>query len=216
MEEARKVVEEITYWQEKSFEETGDHFIHASDEWFMIAGLPIPPASLYDGYGQLENGVGMVRLLLDDFHESLDALKKAAASDQKLFDYLKNFKYTYTVVSGKLIHPYIVDMMDEAMAFCSGLKVNCAEIINHFFGEGITVTGLLTGQDIIGQLSGRELGDKLLLPQNILRAGENYLLDDITVPQIEEKLGIDIEIIRNEGDDLIDRLFRLSENGFRL
>jgi NifB/MoaA-like Fe-S oxidoreductase len=87
MEEARKVVEEITYWQEKSFEETGDHFIHASDEWFMIAGLPIPPASLYDGYGQLENGVGMVRLLLDDFHESLDALKKAAASDQKLFDY---------------------------------------------------------------------------------------------------------------------------------
>lgn len=216
MEEARKVVEEITYWQEKSFEETGDHFIHASDEWFMIAGLPIPPASLYDGYGQLENGVGMVRLLLDDFHESLDALKKVAASDQKLFDYLKNFKYTYTVVSGKLIHPYIVDMMDEAMAFCSGLKVNCAEIINHFFGEGITVTGLLTGQDIIGQLEGRELGDKLLLPQNILRAGENYLLDDITVPQIEEKLGIDIEIIRNEGDDLIDRLFRLSENGFRL
>ena len=107
-------------------------------------------------------------------------------------------------------------MMNEVMEYCPGLKVNCAEIINHFFGEGITVTGLLTGQDIIGQLKGKDLGNKLLLPQNVLRAGENYLLDDITVPQIEEQLSIDIEIIRNEGDDLIDRLFRLSENGFRL
>lgn len=215
-EDARKVVEEITYWQDKSFEETGEHFIHASDEWFMIAGLPIPPASLYDGYGQLENGVGMVRLLLDDFHEALDSLKEKAKEDKKLFDYLKNFSYTYSVATGRLIYPYICQIMKEAEDYCPGLKVNVNEIVNHFFGERITVTGLLTGQDIIAQMKGKELGQALLMPMNVLRAGENYLLDDVTVPQIEEALNIPIEIIRAEGDDLIAHLFRLKENGFEI
>jgi len=215
-EDAREVVKEISYWQEKSFKETGDHFIHASDEWFMIADLPIPPASLYDGYGQLENGVGMVRLLLDDFHKSLDDLKEKANKDKKLFDYLQNFSYTYSVATGRLIYPYIKGIMQEAMDYCKGLKVNVYEITNNFFGERITVTGLLTGQDIIAQLKEKELGQSLLMPINVLRSGENYLLDDITVPQIEEALDIKIEIVKSEGDDLIDRLFRLKENGFEI
>mgnify|MGYP002623954491 CR=1 FL=1 len=215
-EDALKVVEEISYWQELSYRETSDHFVHASDEWFMIADLPIPDANLYDGYGQLENGVGMVRLMIDDFHYAMGLLKDEAAKNQKLFDYLRDFKYTNTVVSGKLIHPYVSKLMDEAMDFCPGLKVNCAEIINHFFGEGITVTGLLTGRDIIDQLKDKKLGDRLLLPSNILRAGEDYLLDDVTVSQIEEALDIKIEILSDSGNDLIDKLFRLTENGFSI
>ncbi len=210
-EDARDVVKELSYWQEKSLKEYGDHFVHASDEWFMIGDLPIPEASMYDGYGQLENGVGMVRLLLDDFHESLEHLKQKAQKDKKIFDYLNNFEYHYSIATGRLIYPYICQIMEEAQNFCKGLKVDVHGIVNNFFGERITVTGLLTGQDIIEQLKGKDLGKSLFLPMNVLRAGENYLLDDVTVPQIEEALGVPIEIVSCEGDDLVDKLFRLSE-----
>lgn len=201
-EDARKVIEEIEYWQNKSFEEYQDHFVHASDEWYMIAELPIPDAIVYDDYGQLENGVGMVRLLLDEFDEALNDIKENGLEGIDL----NTFKAEVSTVSGKLIYPYICMMSEKLTEVIPGLTVHVHEITNNFFGERITVTGLLTGQDIIEQLRGQKLGDALVLPQNVLRAGEDYLLDDVRICDIERELGVKIRIIKSGGMDFIKGL----------
>ncbi len=198
-EDAREVIKEIEYWQEKSFEKYHDHFVHASDEWYMIAELPIPEAESYDDYGQLENGVGMVRLLLDEFDEALLDARNNGVDGKELSSY----KTSASTVSGRLIYPFICDMVDKLEKAAPDISVHCYEIRNDFFGERITVTGLLTGQDIIAQLKGKELGDTLLLPQNVLRAGEDYLLDDIHISDIERALGVRVRIIKNGGDEFI-------------
>jgi putative radical SAM enzyme (TIGR03279 family) len=198
-EDAREVIKEIEYWQEKSFEKYHDHFVHASDEWYMIAELPIPEAESYDDYGQLENGVGMVRLLLDEFDEALLDARNNGVDGKELSSY----KTSVSTVSGRLIYPFICDMVDKLEKAAPDISVHCYEIRNDFFGERITVTGLLTGQDIIAQLKGKELGDTLLLPQNVLRAGEDYLLDDIHISDIERALGVKVRIIKNGGDEFI-------------
>ncbi len=197
--DARKVIEEIEFWQDKSFKEYGDHFVHASDEWYMIAGLPIPDAEIYDDYGQLENGVGMVRLLLDEFYEALDDIKKNGLEGIDI----NTYNSEVSTASGKLIYPYICEMAKELTAVIPGLTVHVHEITNNFFGERITVTGLLTGQDIIAQLKGQKLGDVLILPQNVLRAGEDYLLDDVKISDIERELDIKVRIIKSGGMDFI-------------
>ncbi len=198
-EDAREVIKEIEYWQEKSFEKYHDHFVHASDEWYMIAELPIPEAESYDDYGQLENGVGMVRLLIDEFDEALLDARNNGVDGKELSSY----KTSVSTVSGRLIYPFICDMVDKLEKAAPDIRVHCYEIRNDFFGERITVTGLLTGQDIIAQLKGKELGDTLLLPQNVLRAGEDYLLDDIHISDIERALGVKVRIIKNGGDEFI-------------
>ena len=198
-EDAREVIKEIEYWQNKSFGEYNDHFVHASDEWYMIADLPIPEAETYDDYGQLENGVGMVRLLIDEFDEALSELKQR----DDLGTDLKNYSASVSTVSGKLIYPFICDMVDKLKEVVPGLKIHSYEITNNFFGERITVTGLLTGKDIIEQLKGKELGDTLFLPQNLLRAGEDYLLDDIHISDIERELSVKVKILKSGGRDFI-------------
>lgn len=200
-EDAREVIKEISYWQDKAFAEGGTHFVHASDEWYLLAELPIPEADLYDGYGQYENGVGMLRLLIDEFHEGMEILKRDHGAQ------VADYKAEMSLATGRLAYPTIKSLVDEAMEYCPGLTVYTYPIRNDFFGERITVSGLLTGGDIIKQLKGQKLGNKLFLPQNVLRAGENYLLDDVTLPQIEEELGVQIDIIKQAGYHLVSELF---------
>ena len=207
-EDAKEVIREVEYWQDKIYAESGSHFVHASDEWYMIAGLDIPPASIYDGYGQLENGVGMVRLLMDEFREALDMVRNDYA------DYIKDYKDELSIATGRLIYPYIKMLSQEAMDICPGLKVHVYEIVNNFFGERITVSGLLTGQDIIAQMKDVPKGNRMLLPQNVLRSGENYLLDDVTVPQIEESLNTKVDIIKSPGYCLVSDFFQIEEEKF--
>ena len=197
--DALEVIREIEYWQNKAFEEYGDHFVHASDEWYMIAELPIPGAEIYDDYGQLENGVGMVRLLLDEFEEALTELKNGGFPD---FD-PKTYNRKVSTASGRLIYPYICEMARRLSDVVPGLEIHVNEIVNNFFGERITVTGLLTGQDIIAQLKGKDLGDTLFLPQNVLRAGEDYLLDDVHIGDIERELDVKVDILKSGGRDFI-------------
>ncbi len=204
-EDAIEVIREIEYWQAKAYDEYGDHFVHASDEWYMIAKKEIPGSETYDDYGQLENGVGMVRLLLDEFEDALNDIKENGIEGIDFNEY----KAEVSTASGKLIYPFICDMADKLMELIPGLKIHTYEITNNFFGERITVTGLLTGQDIIAQLKGKELGETLLLPQNVLRAGEDYLLDDVHVSDIESALGTKISIIQSGGRDFISGVLRL-------
>ena len=203
-EDACRVIDLIESWQKKIFEEHGIHFVHASDEWYFLAGRDFPEADRYDGYIQLENGVGMMRLLIDEFDEEFARLQSERSKE------LSEVERHISIATGRLVYPCIKEMAERAMSICTGLKVHVYEIINEFFGERITVSGLLTGQDIIKQLKGRELGDILYLPQNLLRSGEDYLLDDVTVSDIERELDIRVGISGSEGRDLIEVLFGLS------
>lgn len=195
-EDAKAVVEVIERWQKKLYDEYGTHFIHAGDEWYIMAGLPLPKEETYDGYIQLENGVGMMRLLIEEFHE---ALRETGATDRPI---------KKDIVTGKLAYPFICALMDEARAKLKNLDVNVHCIRNDFFGESITVTGLVTGQDIIGQLKSKPLSGELLVPVNMLRSGEEVFLDDVTLKDIENALQVKACIIQSSGQDLMDLILR--------
>ena len=114
------------------------------------------------------------------------------------------------MATGVLAYPYICGMAREVTELLPGIKIHVYEITNHFFGEMITVAGLLTGNDIIGQLRGKALGQRLLLPRNTLRSGEDVFLDDVTVGEMEKALQVKIDIVKSSGYDFIDAL--LGEN----
>lgn len=196
-EDAIKVLQTIHKWQAEAYEKSGLHFIHASDEFYLLAEWELPEAESYDGYLQLENGVGMLRLLLDEFEE---AYKNIAEDDAK-----KNeMKHTISVVTGQLAYPTIKKLAERMEEKFPNKKIHVYAVRNDFFGEKITVAGLLTGQDIIAQLRDRELGERLLLPVSLLRSGEEILLDDVTVTDIENALQVKIDIVKSSGRDFID------------
>lgn len=200
-EDAQRVLEIIHRWQEKLYPEYGLHFVHASDEWYILAGQELPEEENYDGYLQLENGVGMLRLLTEEFEDSLHALKENGAMAR-----WNGRKREISVVTGRISYPYIKRMTERLEELFEGLRVHVYPIRNDFFGELITVTGLLTGQDIAAQLTGQELGEELLLPQNVLRSGEQVLLDDYTVEKLADTLQVPVNIVKSSGYDFTETI----------
>ena len=199
-EDAVLTLELIHRYQKLCFEKYGIHFIHSSDEWYIMAGQEVPEEERYDGYLQLENGVGMVRLLLNEFHEELDRrIKDGSLPDHKL-------KAEYSIATGRLIFPYIEKMAKELMHHCPGLKLNVYAIRYDFFGERITVSGLLTGKDILAQMKEKEKGSRLYLPCNVLRSGEDVFLDDLHVQDLEKALQVPISIVKSSGHDLVEAM----------
>lgn len=193
-EEAREVLSVIHRWQEKIYKQYGLHFIHAGDEWYLLAEEDIPEEERYDGYLQLENGVGMLRLLFNEFEEGMSRLGGGPGSG------------AISAATGKLAYPYIRRMADRVEEQFTGRKIHVYCIRNDFFGERITVSGLVTGQDIIAQLKGKELGSRLLLPCNMLKADEDVFLDDITVKEVSDALQVPVDIVKSSGQDLIDAM----------
>ena len=197
-EDAKEVLAIIHKWQDKLYPEHGKHFIHASDEWYILAEEEMPEESRYDGYLQLENGVGMLRLLQEEFADAVATLK-----EKKVLPDTEH-KETISMVTGKLAYPYIKSMAEQMMELVPGLTIYVYEISNEFFGEMITVSGLLTGQDIRKQLIGKKVGGRLLLPQNVLRSGETVFLDDLTVEDLEKTLQVKIDIVKSSGYDFVE------------
>ena len=193
-EDAEEVLEVIHRWQKKIYEEYGLHFIHAGDEWYLLAEEEVPEEERYDGYLQLENGVGMLRLLFNEFEERFSEMK----GDGR--------KAELSAATGKLAFPYIKRMAERIGEKYPGVKIRVYCIRNDFFGERITVSGLLTGQDIIAQLKGKELGSALLLPCNMLKADEDVFLDDLTVKDVSDALQVRVDIVKSSGRDLADAL----------
>lgn len=190
-EDARKVLDCVHGWQKKFYEEYGLHFIHCSDEWYILAGDPMPPEEQYDGYLQLENGVGMLRLLDT---EVLDEMAKREGDDRTS---------KLSIATGRLAAPYIEKNISHIRQKYPGIDVTVYPIRNDFFGPMITVSGLITGQDLIAQLQGQPLGERLLIPCNMLRAGENVFLDDVTVEEAEEKLNVKITVVNEDGASFV-------------
>ncbi len=195
-EDAKKVLDQIHRWQKKAYEEYGSHFVHASDEWYLLAEEELPEEASYDGYLQLENGVGMLRLLDTEFEE---ALSQAEGDD---------VSRKISIATGRLAEPFISRFMEELTSKYTNTEVYVYDITNEFFGERITVAGLITGQDLKKQLKGQVLGDKLLLPCHMLRSGEEVFLDDVTVSELSEYLQVPIEIVESDGADLLHHVIR--------
>ena len=182
----------IHSWQHRLYEEHGTHFIHAGDEWYLLAEREMPDEDSYDGYLQLENGVGMVRLLTNEVAETMDALQGDGRNCE------------LSIATGVLAAPIMENLVNQIQQKYPNIKVHIYTIKNDFFGERITVAGLLTGQDILKQLKDKNLGDKLILSANVLRMGEDVFLDDMTLEELAEKLQIKIEIAGSSGCELVD------------
>ena len=216
-EDACRVIDKIESWQRKAYEEHGIHFVHASDEWYIMAGRELPEEERYDGYLQLENGVGMLRSIMVEFEDSLreyaDLYGKSAGysfSDRirNAFKRLPRIKEErITMITGRLAAPYLERMCAQLHAVFPQRDVRVLAIRNDFFGEMITVSGLLTGQDILAQCmeaeAKEELGDKLILPQNVVQADSELLLDDYVVDDLRRKLGKEISVVPNDGYSLL-------------
>lgn len=195
--EAIEVLNLIEKWQEKLLKDHGTRFVFPSDEWFLIAKKNIPNEEYYEGYGQIENGVGMIRSLLEEINTALLNHKKEP---------IKNPSKSLSFATGKLAAPIIENIMKKVNCIYPNIRGKVYMIENDFFGHDITVAGLLTGQDIIKQLKDKELGEYLILPDVLLRDGEDVLLDDITVSDIETELKIKIKIAASHGDSLINAI----------
>ncbi len=197
-EDAREVLRIIHKWQEQIYRERGTHFVHASDEWYILAQEELPGEERYDGYPQLENGVGMTRLLLSEFDRERERLRR----ERPIPDL--SVREEMSIATGRLAYPYILQMAERMMEDFPGLLIHVYAIRNDFFGEMITVSGLLTGQDILAQLKGKPLGRRVLLPQNVLRSGEEVFLDDLTLEELKNTLQVEINIVKSSGCDFID------------
>ena len=198
-EDAKEVIDIIHRYQKIAMEKYDYHFVHASDEWYINAGYDIPDEDNYDGYIQLENGVGMTRLFLNEISGSVD-------------DYLKQHKkpsdkqLNISTISGVLAYPIFCKGMEIIKKAFPQVDIYTYKIINNFFGEKITVTGLLTGGDIISQLKNKDLGDVLFLPSNTLKADEDIFLDDITLKELQNALQVPVIIVQSEGMDFVEKI----------
>ncbi len=191
-ESATQVLDQIEKWQEKFRKEYGTNLVYAADEFYITAERDFPTYDEYEGFPQIENGVGLCASLIEEFGDAL-SLKKTLKP-----------KHKKTIATGYCSYKVICDLI----AKLEGDMISVIPIKNNFFGEKITVTGLLTGRDIINQLKGRDLGDTLLLSSAMLRHGENVLLDNITCDDIERELNTKVEISSNDGYELLDLLLK--------
>ena len=199
-EDAIRVIQTIEKYQKECYEKYGIHFIHASDEWYLLAEMELPEEERYDGYLQLENGVGMLRLLKNEFEA---ALKERKRKDKMRGSQLKG---EISLATGLLAYSTILPMAEQIMESYPGVRIHVYPITNYFFGERITVSGLLTGQDLMQQLTGKNLGSTLLLPENVLRSGEDVFLDDIRLGELENALQVPVNIVKSSGYDFVETI----------
>lgn len=199
-EDSEKVIDQIESHQKKIYEKYGEHFVYASDEWYLKAGRDLPSSDTYDGFGQLENGVGMLRLLIDEFTEALGNEGRHP------------FKHkSVTIATGVLAAPFLRQLSVIFMKKYPRIKVDVVTIINHYFGEMITVSGLITGTDLKEQLKEHGVNDRLLIPVNMLRSSEEVFLDDVTVGELSQTLQVPVTVVKSSGQDLLDALLDKSE-----
>ena len=199
-EEAGEIIDLIESYQKAFYQQYGLHFIHASDEWYILAQREFPEADRYDGYIQLENGVGMMRLLMEEFEDGISRLNEG----KDLCKLQSSLHRSLSIATGKLAYSTMQSFATHMMGMFPGLHIHVQAIENVFFGETITVSGLVTGQDLVEQLLGAreqgvDLGDTLMIPSNMLRTGEKVFLDDWTCDKVEESLSMKLVPVETDG-----------------
>jgi putative radical SAM enzyme (TIGR03279 family) len=188
---ALETVEAVEKYGGRCLERHGSRIFFCADELYIKAGRDLPEDGYYEDYPQLENGVGMMRLLMTEFAVGL------AASPE-------NGRVPFAVGTGVAAAGYIEGLIRSANDALGGVSGQVYPIRNEFFGESIDVAGLVTGRDLIAQLTGRPLNGRLLIPRNMLRHGEGVFLDDVTIPDVESALGVRGRVVEQDGGDLLD------------
>ncbi len=199
-ESAGAALEIIEGWGERCKRERGARTVYASDELYILSGRELPPLEFYEDFPQIENGVGMLRDLEDGF---LWALEEAGDVE------LEGPRHV-TIPTGECGYDFLNKMLDVLRDRCHNLSIDLVPIKNEFFGGTVNVTGLLTGRDICAQLEGRELGDQVLIANNMLRSGEDVFLDDMTLLELSKSLGVPAARVGSSGADLLSALLNQS------
>lgn len=199
-ESALLVIKQIEEWQRRLLSEKGTRFVFAGDEFYITAGLPLPDNESYEGYPQLENGVGMITLMKTEFYKELEA----TPADNK--------KRTISIATGRASYDFICSLAEAVKEKLPSTHIDVFPIENNYFGSTITVSGLMTGSDIIKALSGKKLGKFLLVPENALRADvETLFLDDTDIADVEKALGVELVVSSDNGAEFLRRIIDLED-----
>ena len=192
---AAEIIDIADEYGRENLERFGTRRFFCADELFLRAGRSLPEEDYYEGYRQLENGVGLMRSLEDDFLAGLATVDVPARFSP------------FTIATGMAAAPFLRGLVQRAMGDYPGLRGQVIAVENDFFGHTIDVAGLLTGQDISAQLRGRDLGDRVLIPIHMMRHGETVFLDDYTVERLSRELGVPVQVVDEDGFALVDAMF---------
>ena len=190
---ARRTVSMVERYGRRCLKKRGARVFFCADELYMTAGLKLPPHKFYEYYPQLENGVGMMRLFMTEFNR---LLRDGCAP-------YPGYGKPFSAATGMSAAKYIMELLKTAKSRYEKIDGDVYAIQNNYFGESVTVSGLVTGGDILSQLKGSRLGSRLLIPQNMLRSGEDVFLDDMTVGGLSDALGVPIRVVKQDGADLL-------------
>lgn len=193
---AGETIDRVEDFAKKCFEGHGSRIFFCSDEFFIKAQRPIPPDEYYEDYAQYENGVGILRLLAVEFEAAM------ATTDEKCAG------TPFSMACGVSARPFLENLLMTANAKYAKINGKIFEVVNDFFGHTIDVTGLVTGGDLIAQLKGRVYGERLVIPDTMIRDGGDVFLDDVTTGQVEKELGVRVEVIRPDGAELFEAMMR--------
>ena len=199
-ERAAKTIDILEKYSDITLEKYGERRVFPADEFYILAERELPKAEYYEEFLQLENGVGLVPLLLKESDEALN-----------LCDYKLENRRKITMVTGEAAYPFIKSIVDKVLKKWDNLECNLVAIKNNFFGGEINVTGLITATDIEAQLKGMDLGDELLIPSVMLRDGGDMFLDSVTLEELSQKLDVSITTVDNDGYILIDKILGVNE-----
>ncbi|WP_242942757.1 DUF512 domain-containing protein [Papillibacter cinnamivorans] len=196
-EEAAEAVRQVDLFGEACLSRFGSRVFFCADELYLKANLSLPPEEYYEDYPQLENGVGMLRLLEAEFLAALEEIPPSAVCRP------------CSVATGVAAAPFLKRLVDLAAGSCHTVDCRILPVVNRFFGETIDVAGLVTGGDLISQLSGRDLGGRLLIPAVMLRHGGDVFLDDVTPEEASSALGVPVLSVQTDGGALAKALFEI-------
>lgn len=193
-ETAKATLEQIEAFGDRFRKERGARTVYASDEFYLLAGREIPDPEFYEDFAQLENGVGLLASLQEEFRFALEDFTPPET------------KRRVTIATGEGAYAFLQTMLDEFRGKCDTILCNVVPVRNDFFGGTVNVAGLLTGQDLYAQLKDRDLGDALLVPCVTLRQQDDVFLDDMSVGELSQKLGVPVIPVINEGQHLLDAI----------
>ena len=182
-----ETVRRVSGWQDRNLRNYGSRIVYLSDEFYINAKLPIPPASEYEGFPQIENGVGLTASMAEEFDEAIKLIKS------------RKRKRKVAIATGELAYPFIKSLAERIEKKCPGVEIFVYAIKNNFFGGGVNVAGLVCGCDLTAQLGGKPIGDILLIPSSMLRDGEDVFLDDVSLDDAKNILKTDIIPVNNDG-----------------
>lgn len=202
-EEASVIIDAVDEMGKKCIEQHGSRIFFAADELYIRASRPIPPPEYYEDFAQIEDGVGLIASLCEDFGFALEDIDTSAID-------INAIKHRFcSLVTGEAAYECISSLAEKVCRVFPGLKVAVYAVKNNFFGGHVTVAGLLTGKDISEQLSGADLGDELIVPEVAVRRGDDIFLDDMTLTELSEKLCVKVSTVANDGYALLSAILGL-------